>query len=281
MANESQNPTTTTSREMSVAFERHGAGVPIVLLPGLTFERRTWRPIVERLGDDVCSLAVDLPAQGHSAGLPGDLADVAGLVHQLVVRLGMDDPVVVGHSMAGRVAMIYAASYPARGAVTADFPVNLVPFVELVQRLEPALRGPGFAQAFEPFQQSMGFDRIPEPVRSEVLAAQEVRQDVVLGYWDELMRFEPERLQERVEQVAAAIDVPVLAVFGQPLSSDERDSFRRLVPGVQLEEWPGRGHLVHLADADRFAARLRAFVDFCEARRSSPAADRSGRTRLQ
>jgi hypothetical protein len=145
----------------------------------------------------------------------------------------------------------------------------------------PALRGPGFAQAFERFQQSMGFDRIPEPVRSEVLAGQEVRQDLVLGYWDEVMRFEPERLQERVEQVAAAIDVPVLAVFGQPLSSDERDFFRRLVPGVQLEEWPGRGHLVHLAEADRFAARLRAFVDFCEARRSSPAADRPGRTRSQ
>jgi len=112
----------------------------------------------------------------------------------------------------------------------------------------------------------MGFDRIPEPLRSEVLAAQEVRQDVVL-YWDELMRSDPEQLQARVEQVAAAIDVPVLAVFGQQLSSNERDYLRRLVRGAQLEEWPGRGHFVHLAEADRFAARLRAFVDFCERRR--------------
>ena len=105
----------------------------------------------------------------------------------------------------------------------------------------------------------MGFDRIPEPLRSEVLAAQEVRQDVVL-YWDELMRSDPEQLQARVEQVGAAIDVPVLAVFGQQLSSNERDYLRRLVRGAQLEEWPGRGHFVHLAEADRFAARLRAFV---------------------
>jgi hypothetical protein len=70
MAHETQNPTTTTSREMSLAFERHGAGVPIVLLPGLTFERRTWRPIVERLGGDVCSLAVDLPAQVTAPACP-------------------------------------------------------------------------------------------------------------------------------------------------------------------------------------------------------------------
>jgi pimeloyl-ACP methyl ester carboxylesterase len=81
------------------------------------------------------------------------------------------------------------------------------------------------------------------------------------------MHSAPEQVQARRDQVAAAIDAPLLAVFGEELSSDERDHLRRLVPGVQLEEWPGRGHFVHLADADRFAARLRAFVDFCEARR--------------
>jgi pimeloyl-ACP methyl ester carboxylesterase len=256
----------TTSGKTSLAFERHGAGVPIVLLPGLTFQRRTWRPIVERLGDDVCTIAVDLPAHGDSAGPPCDLVDVAARVHQLVEQLGVEDPVVVGHSMSGGVAMIYAASYPARGAVIVDSPVNLVPFAELVQRLEPALRGPGFAQAFEPFQQSMGFAQVPEGLRSDVLGAQKVRQDVVLGYWDELLRSEPERLQARVEQVAAAIDVPVLAVFGRRLTSDERDHLRRLLPGAQLEQWPGSGHLVHLADAARFAARLRAFVDSPEVR---------------
>jgi pimeloyl-ACP methyl ester carboxylesterase len=253
----------TTSEATSLAFERHGAGVPIVLLPGLTFERRTWRPIVERLGDDLCSLAVDLPAQGDSGGSPCALADVAARVHDLVQTLRIDDPVVVGHSMSGGVAMLYAARYPARGAVTVDSPANLIPFAELVRRLEPALRSPGFAQAFGAFQESMGFARIPEPLRSEVRAAQEVRQDVVLGYWDELMRSEPEVLQARVEQVAATLDVPVLAVFGRQLASDERDYFHRLLPGAELEEWPGCGHFVHLAEADRFAARLRAFVDAC------------------
>jgi len=241
--------------------------VPIVLLPGLTFERRTWEPIVERLGDEVCSIAVDLPAHGDSAGAPCDLADVAARVHELVESLGIEDPVVVGHSMSGAVAMIYAASYPARGAVSVDAPVNVAPFAELVQRLEPALRGPGFAQAFEPFQQSMGIERIPEPLRSDVLAAQQVRPDVVLGYWEQLLSSRPERLQAWVEQIAAAIRVPVLALFGHRLPGDERDHLRRLVPGAQLEEWPGSGHFLHLAEADRFAARLRAFVDFCDTRR--------------
>jgi pimeloyl-ACP methyl ester carboxylesterase len=216
----------TTSTDTNLAFDRHGGGVPIVLLPGLTFGRGTWRPIVERLGDDVCSVAIDLPAQGDSAGSPADLADVAALVHRLVERLGIEDPVIVGHSMSGRVAMIYAAAYPARGAVTVDFPVNVVAFVQLVQRLQPALTGPDFAEAFEPVQRSLGFDRIPEPLRSEVLAAQVVRQDLVLGYWDELMPHaaRPSRPAGQRRFVALIVEpiAPNLAALRRVSSNAER-----------------------------------------------------------
>ena len=81
--------------------------------------------------------------------------------------------------------------------------------------------------------------------------------------WDPLIRSEPEQVQVRHDRVADAIDVPVLAVFGEQPSGEDRDHLRRLVPSVQLEEWPGRGHVVHLAEADRFAARVRTFADFC------------------
>ena len=78
------------------------------------------------------------------------------------------------------------------------------------------------------------------------------------------MRTDADELQAWVEVLAASIDAPALAVFGRRLAGAERDYLRRLVPGVQLEEWPGAGHFVHLAEADRFAARLRAFVEFCD-----------------
>jgi hypothetical protein len=63
-----------------------------------------------------------------------------------------------------------------------------------------------------------------------------------------VIRSEPSRLQEQVEQVAAGLDVPVLAVFRRRLAGDERDYLRRLVVSAQLEEWPNRGDFVHLAD---------------------------------
>jgi pimeloyl-ACP methyl ester carboxylesterase len=145
--------------------------------------------------------------------------------------------------------------------VTVDSAIDVRPFAHGVQRLAPALRGSGFADAFAQFERSMGLDLVPEPLRTAALDAQEVRQDVVLGYWDQLLRSDPGELQAWVEEIARRIDVPYLAVFGGRLPADARGYLRRLVPQVQLEEWDGRGHFVHLAEADRFAARLRAFVN--------------------
>jgi pimeloyl-ACP methyl ester carboxylesterase len=253
-----------TTPQSTVAFERHGTGVPIVLLPGLTFDRRSWRPIVDRLGEDVCTIAVDLPGHGASPGPACDLEEVAARLYELLGQLGVDAPVVVGHSMSGAVAMIYAALYPVRGAVNVESPVNIGPFAEMVQYLAPALRGPGFAEAFAAFERSMGLDRVPEPLRTAALDGHEVRRDVVLGYWDQLMRTDADQLQAWVEELAGSIDAPLLAVFGRRLDGAERDYVRRLVPRVELEEWPGAGHFVHLAEADGFAARLRAFVEFCD-----------------
>jgi len=227
---------------------------------GCRFERGSWRPIMDRLGGRVRSIAVDLPGQRESAGPPCALEALAAQVHRLVEDLGSEPPVVVGHSMSGAVAMIYAATYPTRAAVDVDLSFDVRPFGELVQRLEPMLRGAPFEHAFAPFQDSMGFDRVPEPLRSHALAAQHIRRDVVLGYWDELLRTDPDELQAWIENITATIDVPILAVFGDRLSQPERDYTRRLVPGAQIEEWPGSGHLVHLAEADRFAARLLEFV---------------------
>jgi len=57
---------------------------------------------------------------------------------------------------------------------------------------------------------------------------------------------------------------PCLAVLGRPLSDGDRERFARMAD-VQLEEWVGDGHFVHLVDVGRFATRLRQFVEYCTA----------------
>jgi pimeloyl-ACP methyl ester carboxylesterase len=250
-----------TSTEL--AYDLEGTGTPIVFLHGLTFDRRTWRPIIDRLGNTVQSLTIDLPAHGESGGDPLPLEQVAAEVHDLVTSIGLDSPIVVGHSMSGAIAFLYASTYPTRAVVTVDSGPEVQPFAEVVQQLEPMLRGPGFAQAWTQFEMTLGLDRIPEPMLSLALERHVVRQDVVLGYWEQLFQTAPTELQAWVDEIVEKIEVPCLGVFGRSLTDGERERFGRL-PEVELEEWDGAGHFVHLVDADRFATRLGQFVGTVE-----------------
>ena len=210
----------------------------------------------------VRSIAIDLPAHGESGGAPAPLDEVAAQVHELLGSLAVDRPVVVGHSMSGGLASLYATAYPTRGVVAVDNGPDIRPFAQLVQRLEPALCGPGFTEVWQTFEDSLGLERIPEPVRSLVLETHEVKQDVVVGYWQDALRTDPDELQALIDARIRQLDVPCLGVFGRPITGSERERFGWL-PDVQLEEWAGDGHFVHLVDPDRFATRLRQFVDHC------------------
>ena len=250
----------TATHRATLAYEADGAGTPVVFLHGLTFDRRSWRPIVEALGGSVRTIAIDLPAHGESDGDPAPLPVVAEQVHEVVAALVVEPPVVVGHSMSAGIALLYALAHPTRGVVLVDDGPHVQPFAELVRRLEPTLRGPGFADVWQVFEQSFGLERLDEPVRSLVLATHRVRQEVVLGYWDMLLHTEPAELQAWIDGQIGELDVPCLAVFGRPVSDGQRERLGRL-RGLELEEWMGGGHFVHLVDPGRFAERLRRFVE--------------------
>lgn len=53
------------------------------------------------------------------------------------------------------------------------------------------------------------------------------------------------------------------AALGWPATEGECERLGRLLD-VQIQEWAGDGHLVHLVDPGRFATRLRTFVGHCD-----------------
>jgi pimeloyl-ACP methyl ester carboxylesterase len=254
---------TVTDLQAGLAYDIEGTGTPVIFLHGLTLGRRTWRPVIDQLDGSVASIAIDLPAHGDSGGEPAPLEAVAERIHQLLQTLGVERPVVVGHSMGAGIAGLYASRHPARGVVLVDQATEILPFAQMLHQVAPMLRGPAFGQVWPNIENSLGLDLIPEPTRSLVLDTHTVNQDVVLGYWDQVLTTEPAELQAWIDDKAAGIQIPCLAVFGRPATDGERERLSRL-PDAQIEEWPGDGHFVHLVDPGRFAARLRAFVDHCD-----------------
>jgi pimeloyl-ACP methyl ester carboxylesterase len=244
----------------TLAYDLRGEGTPVVFLHGLTFDRSTWRPITDRLGDGVQSIAFDLPGHGETGGGPASPGGVAEALGAALDALEIREPVMVGHSISAVIALIYAASHPVLGVVDVDQPLNPRPFAELLQRMEPALREGDFRAAFQPFQDGMGLDRLDEATRAHILDIQKIDRDLVLGYWDDLLHTDPARVQARNEELLSAVDAPFLGVFSSELDQGSRRFLLDHLRNAQLEEWPGNGHFVHLAQPDRFTTALQDFI---------------------
>lgn len=171
-------------------------GAPLILLHGLTFNRRQWAPLVEALqaaGSRRRVLALDLPGHGDSPAAESYHAtDVVEAVHRAAAEAGLTGsgqaaPVVVGHSIGAVFATAYAAAYPVEAVVNIDQPLRAEGFARMLRGMESVLRGPDFGSVWESLVVGMGVEELPPAARDLVRTGTTPRQDLLLGYWDELL----------------------------------------------------------------------------------------------
>ena len=249
---------------------------PLVLLHGLTFDRRVWQPVLDRLarrdpGRHILSL--DLPGHGESQDqLPHSMDHVVGLIHEAVTEAGLDAPIVVGHSISGGFASIYAGQFPTRGVVNVDAPPNIEAFVRLLQSAEGQIRGDGSAGVWAMMEQGLRLDLLPLSVRALVARTSDPRHDLVVSYWDEMLSQALDQQVARISEGIAAVakaDVPYLLVVGSEPPAEVAEMLNTL-PQLEIEVWADTGHFPHLAHPERFAARLAATASWQGERRGQP-----------
>ncbi|MEV6563796.1 alpha/beta fold hydrolase [Streptomyces kronopolitis] len=94
---------------LTVAYERKGAGEPIVLLHGIGHHLQAWHPVSDILAASHEVISLDLPGFGASPALPEgfsyDLDTVLPLLTAAFAELGAERPHVVGNSLGGLLAL--------------------------------------------------------------------------------------------------------------------------------------------------------------------------------
>jgi pimeloyl-ACP methyl ester carboxylesterase len=109
----------------SLAVYRLGSADPVVpAVHGITSNSHAWLAVARALEDRASLAALDLRGRGESADLPGPYGVAAYARDLLVVldRLGLEQTVVVGHSLGAYIVGRLAADHPerVRAAVLVD-----------------------------------------------------------------------------------------------------------------------------------------------------------------
>jgi pimeloyl-ACP methyl ester carboxylesterase len=101
-------------RDVRFHYVRAGSGEPVVLLHGWPQTWYEWRKVIPALAERYTVIAPDLRGLGDSSRPAGgyDKQTIADDVRQLVLSLGFERILLVGHDWGGPVAYAYAAAHP-------------------------------------------------------------------------------------------------------------------------------------------------------------------------
>jgi len=93
-----------------------GTGIPILCIHGITANCRCWGVLAAALAPEYRVMAMDLRGRGRSDkpskgySLDHHLRDICSVLDDL----GMDRPVIMGHSLGAFIALAFGAEYPGR-----------------------------------------------------------------------------------------------------------------------------------------------------------------------
>jgi N-formylmaleamate deformylase len=101
--------------EVRLHHLRYGSGDPaIVIVPGISQPAIAWEFVAKRLAESNTVYALDPRGRGKSGRPDGGyrLADYGRDLEAVVRGLGLEAPVILGHSMGARIAAAFAAARP-------------------------------------------------------------------------------------------------------------------------------------------------------------------------
>jgi len=105
-----------------VAWERRGAGFPLVLVHGLGYARWGWEPVADSLAERFEIVLLDNRGIGESDAPPGPytVAEMAGDVVRVLDEAGIERAHLVGTSLGGMIAQELALGHAGTPEVIED-----------------------------------------------------------------------------------------------------------------------------------------------------------------
>lgn len=259
-------------------YTDQGSGPAIVMIHGLGGQIRNFSyALTDRLAGDHRLVLVDRPGSGYSAPLSRGRANVraqAALIAGFLDALGLDRPLVVGHSLGGAVALALALDHPGKVGELAliaplTHPDRNLPdaFKNMAAAVAPVRRAWAWTLAV-PTAMLMGRkvaelvfapDPVPADFPTRGGGALAIRPGGAYGALGDFLAAHQD-IDDLVRRYPT-LSVPVAIVFGRgdrvlaPAAHGE--ALAAAVPGAELTMMEG-GHMIPVTRPDEIAAWLRA-----------------------
>jgi pimeloyl-ACP methyl ester carboxylesterase len=253
-----------TGVELPYVEQGDAAGVPVILLHGITDSWRSFEPVLPHLPRSLRAYA--LTQRGHGdASRPWTgyrTRDFAADVAAFMDAAGLERAIVVGHSMGSSNALRFALDYPGRalGLVLLGAFASYGDKAELAEFRDTVVRplaDPIDAEVAREFQLStLARPVAPEfldmVVRESLKAPAHVWRAAFEGLFEDDFAGELHRIQ-----------VPVLVAWGERdafCPRADQDRLLATIAGARLAVYEGCGHALHWEEPRRFAGDLAAFA---------------------
>lgn len=245
-------------------YVRRGSGQPVVMLHGSGLVLQDFMfSVFDQVAASYQAIALDRPGYGYSerpADEPLTLGLSARLIHGALNQLGIERPILVGHSGGGSVALRYALDYPqdvaglvliAPSAYAEGLAVPPLAFLT-----EPFLLGDFFlhtllaplVQVVAPqFMAGLFGSTLPPAGYVEMVKAYAVRPEHFCSYANELKHLPPGLRTQSPHY--GEIQLPVAILAGEDDLVDPPQSqaipLHHALPDAQLVTVSRSGHAVH------------------------------------
>lgn len=107
---------------LKIAYDCDGEGENIILLHGWGANRYTWDKVYKHLIKNYKVYRFDLPGFGDSPEPEEAISidELGDILNELCIRIKIDNPIILGHSYGGRIAIKYASKYNLKKLILVD-----------------------------------------------------------------------------------------------------------------------------------------------------------------
>lgn len=235
-------------RNININYIQYGSGSDVVLLHGWGQNIAMMKPIGDRLQKNHRITILDFPGFGESEEPKTDLTvyDYCEILEELLKKLKVKKPVIMGHSFGGRIAIIYASRNEVEKVVLFGSPC-------IRKEVKPSLK----LRMLKSLKKIPGINKLEGFAKNHMGSrdyknASEIMKKILVNV-----------VNEDLSECAKKINVPTLLIWGDRDTEapvEDAKELEKIIPDAGLIVLPNSTHYAYLENLPQVINILNNFL---------------------